>query len=342
MPDRELARKTLVVSMVVLGVASGGLLAWKASSIILILFAGILLAIFLRSIADAVHSAMPLPRHWAVLLTTVVLIAGTALAIWLMAPRASEQARELSSALPDAVDDLKNQLPGDETISKVIGQYERELVMEPEEIGRYVRSSIAVLTGVLVFGFVGFYLAFTPRIYEEGLLWLVPPSARGRTEEVLLACRSTLAWWLVGRFGSMAIVGAATWLGLFILGVPLALVLGIIAALFSFVPYIGPLLSAIPAILLGLAESPRTGLLVAVLYLVIQLLESYLLTPLIERRTVWLPPAMTILAQMLMGLLFGALGVIVATPLLAVIVVLVKMLLIEDRYHERVEVSRAG
>ena len=342
MQNSELARKTAVIASVAVGVIAAALLLWRGASLFLILFAGILFAVFLRSVADWIHGVTPLSRRVAVLLTTLVLVTAIVAMVWFMAPRISEQWSELSTAIPDAISDLRSRVGDNETLARTMERLEQELVLEPEQVGGLVRGLLGGATAFLVFGFVGFYLAFTPRIYEEGLIRLIPPSARERTEEVLLACRSTLAWWLVGRLASMVIIGVLTWVGLMMIDIPLALILGVIAGLFSFVPYIGPFFSAIPAVVLGLAQDVRTGAVVVGLYLVVQLIESYLLTPQIEKRTVWLPPALTILAQVLMGLLFGAMGILVATPLLAVVVVLVKMLLIEDRYHEQIEVSRAG
>ena len=121
-----------------------------------------------------------------------------------------------------------------------------------------------------------------------------------------------------------------TTIGLWLLDVPLALVLGLIAALFTFIPNIGPILSAIPAVLFGLTVSPQQALYVGLLYGGIQVVESYLLTPLVQRKTIELPPALTLAAQVLLGVTFGGLGVALAAPLTAVTVVGTRMLYVED------------
>jgi predicted PurR-regulated permease PerM len=136
----------------------------------------------------------------------------------------------------------------------------------------------------------------------------------------------------------MSLVGILTALGLWLLGVPLALILGLIAALLEFVPYIGTILSAVPAILLALLQGPMQALWVVLLYFVIQSIESYLLTPLVQQRVVSLPPALVLAAQVLMGVLFGAWGIILATPLTAALLVLVQMLYIEDILGDPVKV----
>ena len=155
-----------------------------------------------------------------------------------------------------------------------------------------------------------------------------------RTEEnmreVLAKLSDTLWWWLIGRLIAMTFIGVATGVGLTLLGVPLAFILGLLAALLSFVPNLGPILSALPAILLGFVQSPQTALWVAALYAGVQVVESYVLDPIIDRKTVYLPPAFTISAQLLMGLFAGLLGVTLATPLAAALVVIVTMLYVQD------------
>lgn len=138
----------------------------------------------------------------------------------------------------------------------------------------------------------------------------------------------------------MVVVGAATALGLYLLGLPFALSLGLLAALLDFVPNFGPLISALPALLLALLQGPWQVLYVALLYVGINLLDGYLLTPLVQRRTVSLSPALLLFAQLLMGVLAGALGVLVATPLSAVTLLLVKRLYIEERLEENSSQSR--
>lgn len=128
----------------------------------------------------------------------------------------------------------------------------------------------------------------------------------------------------------MAIIGACTAVGLWALGVPLALTLALLAAALTFVPNFGPILAAVPAVLLGLLESPTKALYVVLLYVGVQTVESYVLTPLIQKRTVSAPPALTILAQVLLGVLVGGLGVVLATPLTAVALVLARELYVRD------------
>jgi predicted PurR-regulated permease PerM len=162
------------------------------------------------------------------------------------------------------------------------------------------------------------------------LIKIFPAARRERIGEVVDEIGKTLSWWLVGKFFSMLIIGILTTFGLWILGIPLALTLGIITALFAFIPNFGPIIAVLPAVLFALAESPTKALYVLGLYLGIEMIESYLITPLMQRKMVSLPPVLTIFFQIFLGVLVGGLGLILATPLLAVLIVLVKMLYIED------------
>jgi len=167
----------------------------------------------------------------------------------------------------------------------------------------------------------------------------VPLPARPRAREVLAELKRTLGWWLLGRLCSMLVIGTATGVGLRLLGVPLALTLGLIAALLSFVPYIGPILAALPAVLIGLTQGPLQAFHVLLFYVGLQTLESYLFTPLVQRRAIALPPALQLAAQVLAGVLFGVIGLALATPLTAAGQVLVRMIYVEGMLGDRGEVS---
>jgi predicted PurR-regulated permease PerM len=149
---------------------------------------------------------------------------------------------------------------------------------------------------------------------------------------------NALIWWMVGRFSSMAVVGIMTMIGLWILGIPLPFTLGVIAAVLSFIPNIGPIISVIPALLLALLDSPSKVLYVILLYIGIQTVESYIITPLIQKRAVSLPPALLISVQIMIGVLLGAFGLILATPLMVVIIVLVQTIYIQDIIGDKVTV----
>jgi predicted PurR-regulated permease PerM len=171
--------------------------------------------------------------------------------------------------------------------------------------------------------------AATPGAYVRGLLAIVPSRHEARAGQLLGTLRDTLWWWSLGRLMSMAFVGVTTTFGLTLLGIPLAFLLGLIAALLTFVPNIGPLVSAVPAVLLALAGDPIDALWVVSLYAGVQLVEGLVLDPVIDRMTVRLPPALTVTMQLVLGTLVGLAGVALAAPLTAVGMVLVSTLWVQ-------------
>jgi predicted PurR-regulated permease PerM len=176
----------------------------------------------------------------------------------------------------------------------------------------------------LVVLFVGIFFAAAPGTYVSGLLHLFPKARREPTREILEKIGCTLRYWLVGQITAMVIVGLVTWAGLALLGVRLAVGLGVLAGLLEFIPTVGPILSGVPAVLIALLDSPQKALYVALLYMGIQFAENHLLTPLVQRRAVDLPPALTVLALLLLATLFGFLGLLFAVPVTAALFVLVQ------------------
>jgi len=157
---------------------------------------------------------------------------------------------------------------------------------------------------------------------------------RPTVDHVLDKLRDVLRGWLLAQLGSMAVIGVLTALGLWALGIPLVVALGLLAALLTFIPNLGPIMSAIPAVVLALAADPITAVWVALLYIGVQLVEGNVTTPLIQQQTIDLPPALTIVMQFLLGVLFGLMGLALAVPVTAVGITLVQTLYVKG-YLER-------
>ncbi|WP_372718966.1 AI-2E family transporter, partial [Novipirellula sp.] len=194
-----------------------------------------------------------------------------------------------------------------------------------------LRSVGWAMTGAIVIFFVGAYAAYEPRLYCNGLTKLFPKERRGRVSDVLQQLRDALGRWIVGRVMSMTLVGILTAIGLWFLDVPLPITLGVVAALLTFIPNIGPLMAAVPQVLLALNVGTETAIYVIVFNLALQGIESYLITPMIQRHEVTLPPILTIAAQLWMGIIVGVIGIMMAAPLVVVLMVLIQMLYIHDR-----------
>ena len=330
--------------LIALGLAAlflvAGLLVWAAAAVFLLAFAGLLLAVFLRGLADLVVRATGLPPGGALMVVVIGLAALIGASGWFLASEIAEQFQELSESLAASAQHLQERLRqhpwGRYLIDGEAGP--RLLPGRVDVVGRItgaVSSALGFVGNILVILFVGLYVAADPDTYRNGAIRLVPPHWRGRVGEVIDAAGIRLRWWLIGRILSMAVVGGATTLGLSLLGIPMALALGLLAFAMDFVPYIGPWVAAIPALLVASTISPMTVVYVGLLYLVVQGLEGYVLTPLVEGGAAKLPPALTILALVLLGVLAGVLGVTLATPLTVVALVAADKLYVEDTLGDR-------
>lgn len=196
-----------------------------------------------------------------------------------------------------------------------------------------------IVNAIIVF-IIGVYLASQPDIYSRGLNHLVPFEYRARLGDILNTSHLALQRWLMGRFGLMFLNGALTMIGLWILGVPLAFTLGVLMGILNFVPNFGPWIAAVPAVLVAFLQGPQQALYVGLLYIALQSIDGYILTPIVDRRSVELPPVLTIVAQVLLGLAFGFVGILLASPLTAVAMILVKMLYVEDLLGDRMTIEK--
>ncbi len=194
----------------------------------------------------------------------------------------------------------------------------------------FFTSTLAAITGFILVMFLTIYIAADPKVYHGGLMHLFPHGARRRAGEVLTAIATVLRKWLVAQLIAMLVIGTVTTVALLILKVEAALPLGILAGLLEFIPTVGPVLSAVPAVAMGFVDSPQKALTIAIVYGVIQMMENHLLIPILMKEGVDIPPAVTILAQALMAMVFGFLGLLVAVPMTAAAMVAVKMLYVQD------------
>lgn len=312
------------------------LMSWYTIDILLLTFAGILLAIFFRTLNDFFRKFTHLSDSVSLTLVLLILAAISIFAITTAAPLMSEQFGELVKEIPAAWENLKERLNSflnlhaidtlysDIDFKKYLPQAQT-LVLQAANL---FSTTLGLVGSFFVFLFIGVLLAFDPDTYKEGLISLVPPSKQKTARETLELITVALRSWIMGKIYSMAVIGILTFLGLWLLGIPLALVLGIIAALLSFIPNIGPVLSAIPAILVALVQSPLAAFNVIILFIAIQMIETYILTPFIQKKTMSLPPALVIFAQLIMAFFTGIIGLALATPLLAVVIILIKKLYI--------------
>lgn len=205
----------------------------------------------------------------------------------------------------------------------------------------FLTSTIAVVAGLLLITFLAIFIGAEPDLYRDGLLHLIPRGARPRAIHVLDEVGTTLRRWLVTQLIAMVVIGVVTTLVLWMLGVESALALGLIAGLLEFIPNVGPVLASLPALGIAFLDSPQKALWVAIAYILIQFFENHVLIPLLMKHGVDLPPALTVIGAALMAIAFGFLGLLVAVPLIAAVVVAVKMLYVEDVVGDEMDMNEA-
>lgn len=314
-------------------------LAWQLSSILLICFAGVLVAALLDAAVQPLCRRLPVPRPLLVVTAAlgIALLIGIGLSlggvrIWQSLDELWTMLRDQTTALYQRVQDSEF---GDSLGMPAGNSFIRGLLPDPGGLfsgaGSIFGSMVGVLSNAVIIAFLGLFLAIDPARYRDGLLLLVPARHRARGRTALDATGQTLRGWLVTQLAVMVLIGVLVYALLSVLGSPNALALGVLAGVLNFVPYLGPILSAVP-ILLTLAGGDWTTLWVGALgLLVIQNLEGYVVTPLLQQRIINLPPAWSLVIIAGLGLLFGPLGVALATPLFAVARTLTFKLYIEPR-----------
>ncbi|KQP28203.1 transporter [Methylobacterium sp. Leaf102] len=353
-------------------------LAWSAVSTLFLVFAGILLGVFLDGLTQLLGKVMPAGRGLRLSLVSLAL-AGLSLAmIAFGGATVMQQGRELGQTVASQAGTVRDRLKdygidvpglsapkkapegqaapeGDKDSTEPKGQKTGGLAglasgaMEsPGSIlsdagsvlgpaASVVIALFSALGNVLVIVFLGLSCAADPAAYRDGAVRFVPPRHRERARALLDGMGETLRHWLFGQLITMAVIFLCTWAGLSFLGIGGALILGLQAGLLAFIPTIGPLIAGVVIVLAALA-SGLTALLGAVgVYLAVQTLESYGLTPYIQKRALDIPPATIFAGQLILGVLFGLWGIALALPLMAVIKVLLAQLYIEDILHEDAE-----
>jgi predicted PurR-regulated permease PerM len=310
------------------------LLLLKATfNVVLLVFAGALIAVFFRGLSDLIARKTKWKGGITLLISVVGSIVFIGLLFWLMGAKLQTQINELSDTLPETIQNAKQQLN-----KSILGQKIVEKISSPGSqkrgqsiIQTFFKSSFGVLGDIYVVLFIGLFFTVSPGVYKKGIISLVPEGSKGVATDILEKLNINLKKWLKGKLFAMLVVFVLTAIGLVIMGMPMWLVLALIAGMLNFIPNFGPLIAMIPAVLLGLMQSPATAIWVAGLYIVVQVAESNFITPMVQQRLISIPPALIIIAQLFIAPLTSFWGLLLATPLMLTIMILVKELYIKKQ-----------
>lgn len=326
--------RRLLLAILVLGVTW---IFWSLRFVLVLAFGAILFAVVLDAAAGFLAQRLRVPERFALVTALVLVIGGTAASLWFFGAEVAGSAEGIAQALPDAIAQGRQfaaQWGLGGWVDGWLAEFRRGSGVGGS-IGQVLMSVGDSFTNLVLVVFGGIFIALNPGIYRTGLIKLIPPSARSNAATALDDSRNALRLWLKGRLLAMALVGVLTGAGLWLIGIPSWLALGLLATLLEFIPFFGPIIAAVPAVLLALLVSPGDAALVVVLFLVVQQLEGNVISPLIQHRAVELPPALLLFALLAFGLLFGLVGVLLAEPLTVALFVLVKRLYVREALGTR-------
>lgn len=328
--------KVLVVAGVLAAFVILLYLLLKIAHILLVLFMGILLAVILDTLMGIAVRLVPMPRSVAFIIVLIVLLGLILILGLLIGPHLIDRLTLLSELIPQAYDNMKSAIMKSEWAAPIMNDISRTGQLLPPlsailgGISGIFSTVFGTVISIFIIVFMGIYLAFQPDYYIKKIMKILPIASREKAEQVIYMAGRALRWWFFGQLLSMLIVGIFMAIGLAIAGIPFPITLGLVAALLCFVPYIGPILASIPPVLVAMTVGTDKVIYAFIVYLIVQTSESYIVTPLIQKRAVFIPPAFLFTAQVIMGVIAGAIGVVLATPLAVVIIVFIQKLYIHD------------
>lgn len=333
MPPKRLSSLSVILITIIVIVCC--LIVWHANTVFLLAFAGVLLAIFLHFVSSLISQKSHFPYSLVLSSVLIGILAILVVFFWSATPLISAQLVELFEQVPKGFEQFKehtkkfinwNSFAAEGLANKFI--LNEKFFTQAKGV---ISFTAVTITGFVFFLFIGIYLAYDPNRYIRGFIHFIPPKKRKRAELILAHLAHALRWWLVGKCISMTAIGILTMLGLWVLHVPLAFILGLLAGLLAFIPYVGSIIASVPAILIALSQYPLKAVYVIILFCGIHALEGYCITPIIEQRTVSLPPALTVMAQVVLVMIVGFLGLALASPLTLVFIILLREFAVSHR-----------
>lgn len=316
------------------------LLSWKAIQVFLFILAGAILAVYFHGFAGMLARWTKLSARWSLASSIAISVIFLVGLFYLVGARITNEAVQFSKEIPKLIDDAKAYIESNQSIKSAYDQLASSQMLQKASpiVGSFFNSTLGLFGDLYVVLFIGVFFTASPQLYKNGLVKFLPAGARKEGTHIIEVTAENLRAWLKGMLFSMLVVFVLTSVGLVILGIDLWLILAIIAGLLSFIPNFGPIIAIIPAALVALSQSPATALWVILLYCLVQVVESNFITPLVQQELINTPPALIIISQIFIGIWLGGWGIILATPILVIIMVLVDELYIKKQ-DRRIQIS---
>lgn len=329
------------LALIVVAATLTPVLIWYLSGVILIAVGAVILATLLRLGAEPLKRWLSLPETLALVLSCLVVLLVVGGTGYLFGTRIGGELHDVIRRAFSATTTLETLMQGSPFGKFILDHLQGDNVSLTRVLSGVLVISSAFLEALIIVVISGIYLAAQPRLYRTGLIWLFPPRAHGRAAEFVDGIGEALRLWLIGQLIEMVLIGLLCTVVVWLIGVPSPLALGLIAFVGEFIPYLGPILAAIPAILVALTKSPDTALWTLLAYLIIHQIEGQIIAPMIQRRMVFIPPAVMLLGIVALTYLFGSVAIIFAAPIVVIIFAAVNLLYVHDTLGENTELTRS-
>ncbi len=354
-PDRtgnsySYLRKVLVFILLAAFIILAILLIGQVITVLVLLFIGVLFGIILRVLRDLFHNKTGLSNGTSLAAVVVLFSVISIGAAYFLVPQIYQQAYNFYQEIPQQWNTLRTKIAGNQwgqELARENPQLQDVFEGDTEDVNErndatkfawdFVADAFAVLSGFLLIFVTGIYIAAEPMVYSNGFLHLFPKSRRQQAADIMEEISMSIQWWLVGQLSAMLLIGTVTSIALWLVGMPYPLLFGIFAALMNFIPNLGPVIAAIPTVLVALTVNIELAVYVAVIFTIIQSIEGYFITPLIHRKAIEVPPVLIIATQFILFYLIGFMGILIAMPLLACTMVIVKRVYVEDMLGDSLE-----
>jgi predicted PurR-regulated permease PerM len=306
-----------------------------AFNIILMAFAGVLIAVYFRGLAEFLEKKLKLSSKLAYVISVAGSLLILVLLIWFIGNTIQQQASELSDAIPNTVNTTREKLShsiiGQRILKSSSGEGSQKLL---NAASKFFSTGFGFAGDIYIIVFFAIYFAADPSLYKKGILSLFPRTKKNTGEIMLQRIGTALKGWLKSKLISMVLISILLAGSLALVGLPVTIVLGLFAGILEIIPNFGPIVAMIPGVLLAITISTKKAVIVAMIYIVCQTLVGGFVKPLIEKKIIHLPPAVTFLSQLIMGILAGVLGIILAVPILSVIIILIDELYVKKNNSE--------
>ena len=329
-------RRFLVFALIGMAVAVAPVLVWQLSHVLLFAFGAVLVALLLQVVAEPLQRWTPLP-DWATLLISGLLVLALLLtAAWVFGSELANEFADVTKRIGSASRTIEDQLSQNEAGKFVVAHFKGADISFTSMLPGVFSLGVSTAEALVVIVISAVYIVAQPHEYRRGFTLLFPPRLHQEVCDTLDEVGRALRLWLIGQFIQMALIGSLSALAVWLIGLPSVLALGMIAAVTEFVPYIGPIVAAVPAILVALTQSPQAALFTTLAYLIIHQIEGNVIAPMIQRWMVVIPPALTLLGIAAIGTLFGFAGVVFAGPIVVTLYIATRKLYVRDLLGENI------